>query len=311
MRAVGTRSRQGSGLARRAIAVIAVLALVSVLVTRCGDETSPSAQLTSLLRRGDDPEVFSFRYDRGGSQVLGCYSPNLRYLGTVDARTGRTVLRSAEAGQATIAVMDEATWLHRSLFASPPFEQEWLEVPRPVGPLLASELQRALGPDLAAEVTAASRRATGRDLAAAVLDIARRVTALDEAEADEQRGDGYRVEVDPSAFDDAVNGEAPSTRAVDVVPRIDVWVDRTGWVTRATVRPRRVEGIMAEAESGWTVRYRRERALSVPTIAASDVVGVRSIDTAALRPAQRGCRLGDGEPERTASIRRPLVPLER
>lgn len=68
---------------------------------------------------------------------------------------------------------------------------------RPVDPAMSTALRRALGPDLAAEITSTRLPAPGAEVARAALDASASVTTIGDAVIDQRRSDGYRITVRP------------------------------------------------------------------------------------------------------------------
>jgi hypothetical protein len=274
---------------------VAVALIVAIVVSRSGTERTPRSELVRRLSQGAEPSRFWFSYERGGTRVLDCALANLRFTGEVDSDGGRVVLRLPD-NPAPVAVIDDASvLLHRSLFADPPFPADWLVFARPVDTAQQEALQRALGPDLAADVTAANVRASGRAIAEAALGVAASVERTSPATVDGRPADGYRITVDPERFATAATVSAPAaeTRSASgaaPVPVIEVWVDSSNTVVRVAVRPLLADGSPGAPENGWTVDYLPIQQVDLPLVSPSDTSGA-GFDLTLLTPAPRECRI--------------------
>jgi len=273
--------------------VLAVLAVAVAVVVSVNADPTTADELAKRLARSVDPRLFSLRYERGGTEVLGCVLVNTRFVLDVDTDAETVVVR---VDNEIVAMADEEVLLlGRALFRGE-LPTPWLDVPRRDA-ATDPAVRRVLGADLAGYLLAAQPPATGRATAAAALDAARDVTPIDPITISGHPVDGYRVRLDADRFTAAATlttedaTEPTPTSAPVLAPVIDVWVAGDGTVARIAIRPLDEAGEPRPAEDGWTVDY--SPATSSPSWPGSiDITGVDIVDPGLLAAAPVDCALG-------------------
>lgn len=276
--------------------VLAVVAVGSMVARITADPTAAD-ELARRLAGAEEPARFSLRYQRGGTQVLGCVLANTRFTSDVDTAAETMVVRRDD-GVVALADRDRLL-LGSALFRDPP-PTAWVAVRRDRAGPAALALRRLLGADLAGYLLASQLPATGRATAAAALDAALAVERIDALVSGGLRADGYRLRLDADRFAAAANVAAAtsastpptSMSAPEPVPVLDVWVAADGTVLRIGIRPQDSRGEPAPAEDGWVVDYRPLIDDAPPRPAPRDNTEIDLIDPATLVPAPVGCELG-------------------
>jgi len=280
--------------------VLIVIGVAGGASRLAGGDRTPGEELADRLPERAPAAPFSFTYSKGGTRVLDCFMVNLRFGGTVDPATERMALTLDAAPDTVIAVVDEdALLLHRSLFTDPPFTTSWLRLPRAANAAIRAALRRALGADLAAQVTSTSLPPSGVEVTRAALDASDSVKAIGVGVIAGRRADGYRITMDLDDYlEAATRASAPdstaatTSSAVEATPVFDAWLDDGDDVVRVTVRPREPGGAARPPEESWTTDYRASAAVNIPRVADGDSTTSAAVDLSQLRPARTDCRLG-------------------
>lgn len=269
--------------------VILVSLLIGAVAERRGNDASSARdQLARRLEGAPVATRFAMRYSRSGTRVLDCIAVNLRYTARVDEDAQRMTV-SADRTNRVIAVVDtERLFLHRSLFAMPPGEDDWLRVRRPMFPVTREAINDALGVDLGATVTSARLPPNGAELTRAALDVARTVRDLGPTNLGTRSVDRFRVHVADEKYA-LVPTTQSATKAGDAsAPIFDVWIDADNLVRRVGVRP----GGDRPTEDGWTMDFSPVESVTRPD--TSSATPLNADQVRALRAAEPGCELEVG-----------------
>lgn len=267
---------------------------VGAILARLGGDPTAADELARRIARAEEPVRFSLRYQRGGTQVLGCVMVNTRFAIDVDTAAETMVVRRDDE---VVAIVDGETLLLGGVLFRDPLPTEWLAVPRDRATGSEGSVRPVLGADLAGYLLSPELPATGRATAAAALDAARHVAPIEPVVVGGQRADGYRIRLDADRYAAAATA-APtsvtpsSTPAAEAVPVINVWVTSDGAVVRVGIRAQTNSGQPGPAEDGWTVDYRPGASQPVPRPGRGEVTDVDLVDPARLAPALVGCELG-------------------
>lgn len=267
---------------------------VGAIFARLAGELTVADELARRITRAEAPVRFSLRYQRGGTQVLGCMMANTRFAIEVDTAAETMVVRRED--EVIALVEGERLLLGRALLREPA-PTAWLAVPLDRATASEAPVRRVLGVDLAGYLLSPELPATGRATVAAALDAARDVARIDPVVIAGERADGYRLQLDADRYAAAAT-EAPtsapptSTPADEAVPVIDVWVTDNGAVTRVAIRPQTRRGKPGPAEDGWIVDYSPDTSRPVPRPGPAEVTDVDLVDPDLMAPALVGCQLG-------------------
>lgn len=289
---VASRRRPTGVLLLVTVAVVGAAAAATALRDRGPDD--PVADLRRRVASGPDTARFTFRYERGGTDVLGCLLPNRAFTVDVDGPAGVAVFRAVTDGETIAMVRPRAVFVSRRLFETPPFATEWLSLGTDASTEISGAVRRAVGADLADYLLAPGVPASGRALVRAALDIARDVTGPRPVLVDGIRADRYRITVDGARFAAAAAdpGATTTTPRDDAVPRFDVALDRrSNRIVHVAVSPQPSGGRTATPDSGWTLEYENDAPSLAPPPRPSDVTAAAGVDVDALSPARRECRL--------------------
>ena len=283
---------------RRRLALGGAFALVVVAMGACGaPENSPARGLERRLASAEAQERYSLEYESAFGDVLDCATgAPQRFSADVDLASGVMEVRTPRRGGGpTVVLVDEAAWVHRSLFAEPVVPADWLVVDGSEPSAARRHLLEVLGPAVGEYSQPGGFAPNGNSVAVSALEVAQTVRSLGVDRIGDVVLDRYEIVVDAERLG-ALGSTAQPTDGDDVAhqvtPVLDIWVGADGLVHRLTVAGIAVGSSDAETP-GWSVDYRYDQAPLKPPTVPDDHVMLADIDVEALRIASaEQCQLG-------------------
>ncbi len=260
---------------------------------------SPAGDLARRLESAEDPQRYSLDYQSALGDVLDCaVSSPQSFSADVDLTTGVMEVRSAHREDGpTVVVVDDAAWLHRSLFAVGTVPAEWLVVDGGAPATARRRLVEVIGTALGEYAQPGAFAPSGNAFVVSALDVAQNVRSQGSDRVDGDALDRYEITVDSERLAEAVASAAPAAAdeapTQQVTPVIGALVDADGLVGQITVTGVDAGSGADETASGWTVDYGYGQASLDRPAEPNDRVGLADIDVEDLAMAPpEPCQLG-------------------